>query len=391
MKPYIREYAPKTESDIVGQDLAVKTLKDFILNYKKWKRPAVLLHGTPGCGKTSSVYALASDLNLEIIELNASDLRNKNSIASVLGAASQQMSLFGGSKVILVDEVDGVAGRADYGGMAEIIKLIDKTKFPIVMTANDPYNQKFSALRKKVEMIEFRELDNDGMVCVLKKVCDNEKLKYTDDLLKTLARRNAGDLRGAMNDLQILTVDGSLCKEAINELSGRDRVESMLQGLMKVFKSRDPKITLSAFNNVSEDIKQQMLWLDENLPLEYTKPADLARAYNCLSRADVFMGRIMKRQDWRFIVYASNFLSAGIGAAKDEKYPGFVKYRPTGRILKLWWAKQKSMKKKAIAEKISSAEIPSAGILSASSIKVSALNFCLVLTLVSIKSPKFST
>ena len=37
---------------------------------------------------------------------------------------------------------------------------------------------------------------------------------------------------------------------------------------------------------------------------------------------------------------------------KDKKYDKFVQYKPTGRILKMWWAKQKSMKKKAIAEKI---------------------------------------
>ena len=45
-------------------------------------------------------------------------------------------------------------------------------------------------------------------------------------------------------------------------------------------------------------------------------------------------------------------LTAGIAVSKDEKNKNFVAYKPTGRILKMWWAKQKNMKKKAISEKI---------------------------------------
>jgi hypothetical protein len=45
-------------------------------------------------------------------------------------------------------------------------------------------------------------------------------------------------------------------------------------------------------------------------------------------------------------------LTAGVAVCKDEKNKHFIPYKPTGRILKMWWAKQKSMKKKAIAQKI---------------------------------------
>ena len=45
-------------------------------------------------------------------------------------------------------------------------------------------------------------------------------------------------------------------------------------------------------------------------------------------------------------------ITAGIAVSKKEKYKNYVQYKPTGRLLKLWWAKQKAMKKKAIAEKI---------------------------------------
>jgi replication factor C large subunit len=327
-------------------------LKDYVDNYKKQKKRAVLVYGTSGCGKTSAVYALAEDLNLEIVEMNASDFRNKDQINSIAGAASQQMSLFGGSKVILIDEIDGIAGRQDFGGVAALVKLIQESKFPIVMTINNPYNKKFSSIRNKCEMLKFEDLDANSIFMILKNIADKEGIKYDDDSLKRLARRNAGDARGAINDLQILTSEGKLEEKTIDELSERNRTENMLQALVKVFKSTDPSIAISAFDNVEEDLDQCAFWIDENLPKEYTNPEDLARAYDKLSRADVFKRRIRRWQHWRFLTYVNALLTAGVAVSKDSKNKKFIPYKPTGRILKMWWAKQKSMKKKAIAEKL---------------------------------------
>src|SRR3989344_1212728 len=99
------------------------------------------------------------------------------------------------------------------------------------------------------------------------------------------------------------------------------------------------------------DLNEIRLWIDENLPLEY-KDRDLFNAYEVLSKADVFNGRIMKKQYYRFLVYVDALLSVGIALAKKEKRTGFVAYKKTDRILKLWIAKQKYSKKREIAKKI---------------------------------------
>jgi len=168
-----------------------------------------------------------------------------------------------------------------------------------------------------------------------------------------LSRTSAGDARAAINDIEILTFETKeLTKKSLEELSERNKLDSIIQALMKIFKTTDPKIAIGAFNNVEENLNEQLLWLDENLPREYTKPVDLARAYDKISKADVFNRRIKRWQHYRFLVYINALITAGIAVSKDEKYKNFVQYKPTGRILKMWWAKQKSMKKKAIAEKI---------------------------------------
>jgi replication factor C large subunit len=358
--PWTRKYLPQTVSDIQGQQTAVESLKKFVLEFKKHKKKSILLHGAPGCGKTSSVYALANDLDLELLEINASDFRNAAKIESVLGHSSSQRSLFFKEKLLLVDELDGIAGREDRGGLTSLQKLIDKTSYPIVMTANDPYDKKFSTLRKKAEMVEFHSLQYVTVFNMLRKICDAENVKYDETTLKGLARRNGGDLRGAITDLQLLSTTGEVTKESLEELGGRRQQESMMQALVKVFKTTDPRVALRAFDNVDEDIGKIFLWIDENLPREYTKPQDLAAAYNVLSRADLMYGRIRKWQHWRYLSYVSELLTAGIALSKEKKYDGFVSYQPTKRILKLWIAKQKNMKKRAIAQKIAVATHSSA-------------------------------
>lgn len=352
MEPWIHKYMPKSSKEIEGQANVLRMIKEFILNYKDSKKNALLLYGAPGLGKTSSVNAVAKDLDYELIEMNASDYRNKDKINSILGNASQQMSLFSKGKIILVDEVDGVAGRKDFGGVASIIALIKKSKFPIIMTANNPFHKKFSTLRKKAEMVQLKELDINSMLNILKKICDSENVKYSEDVLKTLARRSGGDARSAINDLQTVSSNGTVDKKNLDNLGDRDKTSTMLTALKRILKAKDLSVSLGAFDNVNENIDECILWLDENIAYDYKNPKDLARAYDKLSRADVFRGRIRRWQHWRFLSYVNQLCTAGVAVAKDERNKDFVAYKPTGRILKMWWAKQKNMKKKSIAEKI---------------------------------------
>ena len=353
MQPLIRKYIPKTEKEIIGQDENLKQLKKFIVNFKLEKKNSALIYGPSGTGKTCCVYAIANEIGFEVIEVNASDFRNAEQINQKVGNAIKQQSLFAKGKIILVDEIDGLSGREDRGGIQAITKLIEYSAFPIILTATNPFDNKFSSLRSKSNMIEFKALDYMSVFNILKKICENEKIKHEDVVLKALSRRAGGDARAAINDLQNLTQGkNELTKESLEELSDRNKTDSIMTALNKIFKTTDLKIAVSAFDNVEEDLNEQLLWIDENLPKEYTKPEELAKAYDMLSKADVFNRRIRRWQHYRFLVYINALITAGIAAAKNEKYKNLVEYKPTGRILKLWWAKQKSMKKKAIAEKI---------------------------------------
>jgi len=352
MQPLTHKYAPKTSKEIFGQDENLIKLRNFIINFRSEKKNSALIYGPSGTGKTCSLYAIANELGLEIIEVNASDFRNSDQINQKVGNAIKQQSLFSKGKIILVDEVDGLSGHQDRGGIQAITKLIEDSTYPIILTATNPFDNKFSSLRSKSNMIEFKQLDYLSIFKILKNISGHEKIKCEDEILKALSRRSGGDARAAINDFQTLAQNSELTKESLEELSERNKTDNIMIALNKIFKTTDLKIAISAFDNVDEDLDQQLLWIDENLPKEYTKPEELAKAYEMLSKADVFSRRIRRWQHYRFLVYINALITAGIASAKKEKYKDLVQYKPTGRILKLWWAKQKSMKKKAIAEKI---------------------------------------
>ncbi|MBI2673605.1 AAA family ATPase, partial [Candidatus Woesearchaeota archaeon] len=115
----IDKYKPKEYKDLLGQAKALKNLHDFVADFKKFKQKSALVYGPPGIGKTISIKKLAEKLDLEIIELNASDFRNKEAIERIIGGSIMQRSLFNRSKLILIDEVDGISGNEDRGGLVE--------------------------------------------------------------------------------------------------------------------------------------------------------------------------------------------------------------------------------------------------------------------------------
>jgi replication factor C large subunit len=349
------KYKPKTTKEIVGQDKALKELKEKISEYSSRKvRKALLIYGPSGTGKTSTIHALANELDLEIIEVNASDVRNTEGLESKVLPAIQQMSLFGKGKLILIDEIDGLSGTEDRGGVSTIVKFIDISPFPIILTANDPWEQKFNDIRKNSIMIEYKAITALEQAVRLKSICEKEGIEFDEDAISHLARVSQGDLRAAINDLENISGNNrKITRKDVEETSDREREETIINALLKVFKTTSPEIAINAYDKVEEDIDKIFLWLDENLPKEYTKAEDLAKAYENLSLADVYFGRIRRWQYYRFYVYIYNLLSVGVAISKTEKNPNFISYKPTDRILRIWMANQKNAKRKAIAEKIS--------------------------------------
>tara|TARA_Y100000310_G_scaffold338703_1_gene429173 strand:+ start:1249 stop:2448 length:1200 start_codon:yes stop_codon:yes gene_type:complete len=352
MSTLIKKYIPDTPNNIIGQDKQIKELQDYISNYNSQRYKALLLHGPTGSGKTSSILAIANQLNLEIVELNASDYRKPDQIELKVGNALKQQSLFSKGKLILIDDIDGLSGTKDRGGVKAILKLVETSIFPIIFTAINIFQDKLKPLAKKSKKIEFSMLDSNSIYQILKSICDKEKIDYDEEGIKSLSYISSGDARSAINDLESLS-SNKITQESTKELGDRNRKDTMHNALNKIFKTTKISTSINSFENVDEDMDKQLLWLDENLPHEYKQPEDLANAYDSLSKADIFKRRIRRRQYFRFMVYINAFLTAGVSTSKKQKYPTPQNYKESKRILKMWIANMKQSKKKSIATKIS--------------------------------------
>ena len=115
--PLIEKYRAKTLEAIKGQDLVIQEMRTFFKTFPK--KRALILNGPVGTGKTSMVLALAKEHELELFELNASDLRNRSKLEEVLAPATKQKSLFNKGKLILMDEAHGIT-TSDRGGLPEL-------------------------------------------------------------------------------------------------------------------------------------------------------------------------------------------------------------------------------------------------------------------------------
>lgn len=350
--PWIQKYSPKTIREIVGQDAAIARIKNFINNFVREKKRALILTGPSGTGKTLTAHLIAKELGYELLEINASDTRNAQNIEQIIGNASRQKSLFAKGKIILIDEADGIAGQEDRGGIQALAKIIENSKFPFILTMQDASEKKFSLLKKLCEIIDFQPLKYEDIFKKLKQISKEEGIIVEDNALKTLARRAGGDMRAAINDLQNLSQNKKIDKKIFENLDERDKQETIENTIIRIFKTTDEKIALQAIQNVEEEHDEIMLWIDWNLPFEYINKEELWKAYEKLSRSDVFNGRIKKWQYWRFLVYIHILISAGVALAKKERYNTNLKYVQSMRLLRTWQLNQKNYWRKTIAEKI---------------------------------------
>ncbi|MEM4701618.1 MAG: replication factor C large subunit [Candidatus Bathyarchaeia archaeon] len=355
-QPWAVKYKPKCLKEVVGNRDAIQKFIEWV---KSWderipKKRAAFLYGPPGVGKTVTVESLANDFRMELVEKNASDYRTEEAVKRFAGLASQYGSLFGTRRIILFDELDGLTGTADKGGVKAITDIIKTAQCPIVLIANNAFDPRFANLRNYCLLIEFKKPPVTDVLKHLKVICLKEGIDAEENALKFIAQRSEGDIRSAVTDLQALAQGKKrLAYEDVAWLGFRDRQETIFTVLRMILYGKTCEGAKRAVNMADVDIDMLFEWIYENVPAHLTDPHDLAAAMDALSMADVYRGRIRTTQDWSFVRYVIDFMTAGVAMARvNTKTSGWTPFRFPERIQALSRSKEERAMQLEIGQKI---------------------------------------
>ncbi|MDR2698710.1 MAG: replication factor C large subunit [Candidatus Methanoplasma sp.] len=347
---WTEKYRPKKLSDVIGNPSATKELEGWARSWMKGipeKRAAVLI-GSPGVGKTSSAAALAGEMGWDIVEMNASDQRTGTAIKEVAlrGSYSNSLGLDGEykrsgegrKKLIVLDEADNLFGNADRGALPAINELIKTTRQPVILIVNDFYalSKKSSAVKTDTIQISFRKPLAKSIAGGLKRIAVSEGVAADDTVLLKIADNAKGDMRAAVRDLESLAQGrGSIDVSSLESMHERFVQKDMYAVLEKMFRKSDPFGSRSALSDADTDPETAILWVDENLPYEYRDPGDLVRGYEKLSRADVFLGRVYRRQYYGMWPYASEMMTAGVSVSRMNGKISYERFRFPSYLAKM--------------------------------------------------------
>ena len=336
MADWTERYRPSTLSEVRGNDKARDAFAEWARSWDD-HREAVILHGSPGIGKTSAAHALASDLDWETVELNASDQRTADVIERFAGRAARNATLGGSAagggasggdtasrQLVILDEADNSHGNYDRGGASAITELVKESGQPIVLIANEFYDIS-RGLRNACQDIEFRDVSARSIVPVLRDICRKEGIEFESDALQRIAERNRGDLRGAINDLQAACEGRSSITVDDVVTADRDKAMGIFPFLDAVLKEESAEEALQSAYAVDETPDDLTKWIEDNM-LDVYEPMEAVRAYDFLANADVWLGRVRASQNYSYWRYATDNAAAGVAAARDGTKGGWTRY-----------------------------------------------------------------
>ncbi|XP_075276823.1 replication factor C subunit 1 isoform X1 [Opisthocomus hoazin] len=326
---WLRNWHKDTSED--GQAKTNKTGgKDDGTSFK-----AALLSGPPGVGKTTTAALVCKELGYSYVELNASDTRSKNSLKEVVTESLDNTSIkdfcsgtsssVSGKHVLIMDEVDGMAGNEDRGGIQELIGLIRHTKIPIICMCNDRNHPKIRSLVHYCFDLRFQRPRLEQIKGAMMSIAFKEGLKIPPPAMQEIILAANQDIRQVLHNLNMWCAkDKSLTYDEAKTDASRAKKDIRLgpfDVVRKVFATGEEASRMSLIDKSDlffHDYSLAPLFVQENYV--HVKPAAaggnlkkhlvlLSRAADSICDGDIVDKQIRSKQNWNLLptqaIYAS--------------------------------------------------------------------------------------
>ena len=323
---WVEKYRVSEFDNFFGNEKSRLLVINWLRNWIKGAKP-LLIVGPPGTGKTSFVKSLAKLLDLDLIELNASDLRNKINLEIIINPILLNKSIFGKQMLLFLDEVDGISGRDDYGGMPFLSNILKNADVPIIMASNSK-SYKMKDLIKNSKLVEFRPLSSFASYMLLQNVMRQERKNLESSEQFKIISQSRGDARTLLNTLQAklegeVNSDGNTGTESsIEECINKFFALTDISQAKKLLITSSIRYTTPKYGYTSEERSKDFLnalYTSIVSSERKLKSDDLANLLEKLSEIDLFVDRIYEKRNWSLLRYANDlFLNKLFRISRDK-------------------------------------------------------------------------
>ena len=312
---WVEKYRVSEFDNFFGNEKSRLLVINWLRKWIKGTKP-LLIVGPPGTGKTSFVKSLAKLLDLDLIELNASDLRNKINLEIIINPILLNKSIFGKQMLLFLDEVDGISGRDDYGGMPFLSNILKNADVPIIMASNSK-SYKMKDVVKNSKIVEFRPLSSFASYMLLQSVIRLERKHLESSEQFKIISQSRGDARTLLNTLQAklegeVNSDGNTDTElSIEECINKFFALSDISQAKKLLITSSIRYSTPKYGYTSEERSKDFLnALYTSIVSSERKlqSDDLAILLEKLSEIDLFVDRIYEKRNWSLLRYANDLL-----------------------------------------------------------------------------------
>lgn len=199
---WVEKYRPVKLKDLSGQKNIIDTIGRLV---EQCKLPHLLFYGPPGTGKTTTMLAVARQINGKhwrslTLELNASDERGIDVIRHKVKSFASTKAVFGsGFKIVILDESDSMTRTAQFAMRRVIEEYAKTTRFCMICNY---VNKIIPALQSRCTKFRFAPLERNDIVARLRMVASTEKVNMTGEGLSALIKLAEGDMRKCLNVMQ---------------------------------------------------------------------------------------------------------------------------------------------------------------------------------------------
>lgn len=170
----------------------------------------LLLGGSAGKGKTTLAYVVANHFKFNVVEINGSDDRNKDTLIPLIESAVCMHSIGSKNNLCIIDEIDGMASSQQ--NINCIMKFLNKKvknrsiiRRPIICICNDIYHKSLKELRKISKVVLVDSINEDMVKSRIHYICDKENIKINSEAVTKLIHTYKGDIRCILNTINFLS------------------------------------------------------------------------------------------------------------------------------------------------------------------------------------------